>query len=144
MLSFFFSIFFLSHSSHASDPIDIIVISDLNDSYGSTTYSTETHKTTAYILKKRPELVLVTGDMVAGQKKELPYVEMWEGFHQAVTLPLEKNQIPIAVSPGNHDASGYTVYQEERDIFVEQWQEHKPDLTYIDDANFPLYYVCLF
>jgi len=123
-----------------SKPIDILVISDLNGSYGSTSYSPETHNATAHILSQRPDLVLVTGDMVAGQKENLPYNEMWEAFHRAVTLPLKEDRIPIAVSPGNHDASGYRKYQEERDIFVDQWKEHKPNLAYIDDTNYPLYY----
>ena len=140
MFSFLFSICFSSGWAQEDQPIDIIVISDLNGSYGSTSYSKETHNTTSYILQQKPDLVLVTGDMVAGQKENLPYVEMWEGFHQAVTIPLEQHGIPLAVSPGNHDASGYKVYQEERDIFVNQWLPHKPEVTYVDDSGFPLYY----
>ena len=35
---------------------------------------------------------------------------MWEGFHNAVTKPLQYSSIPFAPAPGNHDASAYSSF----------------------------------
>ena len=66
--------------------------------------------TAALTERLRPDLVLVTGDMVAGQRAGLDYGAMWAGWHRAVTDPLRAAGIPMAVTPGNHDASGYAQY----------------------------------
>jgi acid phosphatase type 7 len=126
--------------SEIISPLHVMVISDLNGMYGSTFYNDEVHTTVAEIIKNKPDLVLVTGDMVAGQSAGLDYHAMWVGFHNSVTLPLEEAGIPIAVTPGNHDASGYSTYQHERDIFTTQWNYHKPDLDFIDQEHYPLRY----
>ena len=130
---------FQSLLAHA-EPLDVIVISDLNSSYGSVSYNDEIHDSVQYIIDQRPDLVLVTGDMVAGQKEGLPYEAMWSVFHNAVTIPLEEHNIPIFVTPGNHDASGYMKYAMERSIFVEEWLAFTPDVEFITGSNYPLYY----
>lgn len=129
-----------SDSSTATGPLLVAVVSDLNSSYGSTTYTGNVHAAIAEVIAVGPDLVLSTGDMVAGQKAGLDYEAMWDGFHAAVSDPLQEAGIPFAVTPGNHDASGYSAYQTERSIFVEQWTVRQPDVTFVDDAHYPLRY----
>ncbi len=121
----------------------IVVISDLNDSYGATTYSSTVRAAvTAITDRVRPDLVLVTGDMVAGQMAGLDYAAMWAGWHRTVTDPLRAAGIPMAVTPGNHDASGYTQYAAERAVFVSQWTppSRVPAVTFVDRSRYPLRY----
>jgi hypothetical protein len=121
-------------------PFTVAVVADLNSSYGSTTYTADVHDAVSRIVELSPDLVLSAGDMVAGQKLGLDYEGMWEGFHEAVTDPLEAAGIPLAVSPGNHDASAYSGYEEEREIYWSEWVARRPDLDFIDDSNYPFYY----
>ncbi len=122
------------------EPITIAVVSDLNGSYGSTTYQAEVHAATAAIVALQPDVVLSTGDMVAGQQAGLDYHAMWAGFHAAVSDPLAAAGIPFAVSPGNHDASGYGGFADERQIYVDEWAARKPDVQWLDDTAWPLSY----
>jgi 3',5'-cyclic AMP phosphodiesterase CpdA len=122
------------------EPLRIVVISDLNDSYGSTTYSAPVHDAVDAIVALQPDIVLSTGDMVAGQQSGLDYAGMWAGFHAAVSDELAAAGVPFAVTPGNHDASGYPAFAAEREIFVTQWQARTPALDFVDDANYPLHY----
>lgn len=122
------------------DPIRVVVISDLNDSYGSTTYSAPVHDAVSAIVALDPDIVLSTGDMVAGQQGGLDYAGMWAGFHAAVSDQLVAAGIPFAVSPGNHDASAYGGFETEREIYVAQWSARRPDVELVDDASYPLRY----
>lgn len=120
-------------------------ISDLNGSYGSTAYDARVHASIELIKNLQPELVISAGDLVAGQKRGLGEERiwaMWDGFAAAVTVPLREAGIPFAPVAGNHDASGYSAFANERGIFNEHWRkpEQKPDLDFIDDTNYPLYY----
>lgn len=121
-------------------PLRVVVLSDMNDSYGSTTYSAPLHDAVAAIVARSPDLVLSTGDMVAGQQAGLDYPAMWAGFHAAVSDELAAAGLPFAVSPGNHDASGYPAFVGEREQFVAEWLDRKPDLEYVDDSGYPLRY----
>src|SRR5690554_4860032 len=63
--------------------LKIMVISDLNDSYGSVTYSKEVASVIRRIAQIKPDIILCGGDMVAGQKASLTeerLVEMWQAF----------------------------------------------------------------
>ena len=123
-----------------SEPLRVVVLSDLNGSYGSTTYAQTVHDSVQAVLALAPDLVLSTGDMVAGQQAGLDYGAMWAGFHAAVSDHLDAHGLPFAVTPGNHDASGYPSFALERDIFVQQWLPRKPAVDYVDDADYPLRY----
>jgi hypothetical protein len=127
-------------TSDAGASIRVVVLSDLNGEYGATTYETSVHGAVARTVALAPDLVLSTGDMVAGQKAGLDYNAMWKGFHAAVTTPITNAGIPFAPTPGNHDASGYPAYSGERSIYATQWASHKPDLTFLDDSHYPLRY----
>lgn len=120
--------------------IRVAVVSDLNDSYGSTTHGTAVHDAVRSIVDDPPDVVLSTGDMVAGQQSGLDYRAMWRGFHAAVSDPLARAGIPFAVTPGNHDASGYAGFEGERAIFQDEWLARKPDLDWVDDSDYPLRY----
>jgi predicted phosphodiesterase len=122
----------------------IVVISDLNGSYGSTSYSKRVPVAIQRIIEMKPDLVISTGDMVAGQRKPVlgagEVRAMWAAFHHVVSDPLAKAGIPLAVTPGNHDASAYGGFEGERKIFGEEWRARKPDLRFLDGADYPFFY----
>ena len=91
--------------------LKIMVISDLNDSYGSVTYSVDVTAVIGEIKHIRPDIILCGDDMVAGQKAsftEERLNEMWESFDRHILRPVEGMGIPFGFTLGNHDASpGY-------------------------------------
>ena len=123
------------------------VISDLNGSYGSTSYSSSVKKAVGALTSKSidVEFVISTGDMVAGQKSGLNYQAMWDGFHKNVTNPLFSAGIPFFPSPGNHDA--YISRKTERDIYQRNWLGKNNPLSNIEfswvkgvSQNYPFQY----
>lgn len=116
------------------------VVADLNGRYGSTEYDPDVHRAIDRIVALRPDLVLSAGDMVAGQKTGLDYPAMWAAFHDAVSEPLARAGIPLAVTPGNHDASAYPKFAPEREQYAIEWLARKPDLAFIDDEFYPFRY----
>ena len=128
----------------ATEPLRVVVIADLNGSYGSTQYSTAVTGAVKKIIALQPDLVISTGDMVGGQR--IPHLQkkkilaMWRSFHESVTEPLKKAQLPLAVTPGNHDGSAYHGFEPERKIYADQWSHRRPELTFIDDSGYPFYY----
>ena len=122
----------------------VVVISDLNGAYGSTSYSKRVPVAIQRIIEMKPDLVISTGDMVAGQRKPVlgagEVRAMWAAFHRAVSDPLAQAGIPLAVTPGNHDASAYGGFEGERKIFGEEWRARKPDLRFLDGADYPFFY----
>jgi hypothetical protein len=122
----------------------VAVISDLNGSYGSTDYNPRVATAVERIIALAPDLVLSTGDMVAGQRRPAltePEVRaMWDAFHATVSEPLRRAGIPLMVTPGNHDASAYGGFEGERRIFAEEWRARKPALDYVDDGDYPFFY----
>jgi hypothetical protein len=126
-------------AANASSAFSFAVISDLNQSYGSIQYGNEVHLAVRALTERfHPGLVLITGDMVAGQKHGVNAPAMWRAFHSAVSEPLERAQIVIAPTPGNHDAS--PTFTAERAEYVRQWSTHRAGLSFIDDSHFPLRY----
>lgn len=129
----------------ASAVLQVAVISDLNGSYGSTAYEPGIARDIDELVKLRPDLVISTGDMVAGQRLH-PLLQrqavelMWASFHAQVTDPLRTAGIPFAVTPGNHDASAYAAFALERRIYREQWLEQSLGLQFVDRENFPFNY----
>lgn len=121
-------------------PLAVVVVSDLNGAYGATNYGDPVHAAVARVIELEPDLVLSTGDMVAGQRRGLDYTGMWASFHAAVTEPFAAAGIAFAITPGNHDGSGYPVFAEERREFVEQWAERAPDVVFVDRSGWPLRY----
>lgn len=122
----------------------VIVISDLNGSYGSTSYARDIPAAIQRVIELKPDLVISTGDMVAGQRKPVLSASevraMWAAFHRAVSDPLAKAGIPFAVTPGNHDASAYGGFEGERKIFDAEWRARKPNLRFLDGSDYPFFY----
>ena len=125
---------FISGSAFAQS-LRVAVISDLNGSYGSTDYNPRVNAVVERIIKLAPDLVISTGDMVAGQRRpvlsETQVKAMWQAFHAGVTDPLRSAGIPLLVTPGNHDASAYGGFEGERRIFTEQWRARKPAVGFM-------------
>lgn len=131
--------------SHGFTSLRIAVISDLNGSYGSTEYDSPVRKAVDKILELNPDLVITTGDMVAGEKSDLTEKQiqnMWSAFRKVVTDPLHSSGIPFAVTPGNHDASAG--FPKDRGIFKSEWFDRRPDMygnvTMVDSNYYPFRY----
>ena len=129
-LSFLLFLFFALSAWATIPEKRIAIISDMNNSYGSTQYGKDVSLAIKRLKDINPDLVLSTGDMVAGQKSGLNYQAMWDSFHEVVTIPLAESGIPFAVTVGNHDGSAYPKFQNERNLFVEEWTKYKPDVTF--------------
>lgn len=122
----------------------VAIISDLNGSYGSTEYSPRVSAAIARIIKMRPDLVLSTGDMVAGQRfnpklAQTNIAAMWDSFHATVTKPLTEAGLVLAVTPGNHDASAYPGFAIERTQYAEEWAV-PPAVEMVDAGTYPFAY----
>lgn len=118
----------------------VAVISDLNGSYGSTSYGAFVHGAIAEIIERRPDVVLCAGDMVAGQHHGLNYRAMWQGFHQAVSQPLEQAGIPLLITAGNHDGPMSRRYAYQRKIYKDEWMMRVPKVQFVDQSHYPEYY----
>jgi Icc-related predicted phosphoesterase len=128
----------------------LVVISDFNGSYGSTTYDEDVQRAIALLPAWQPDIVISGGDMVAGQSKTLARERieaMWAGFDTYIAEPLRQANLPFGFTVGNHDASRAVgvkglIYQQERDLAAAYWNDpaHDPRLTFVDRAKFPFYY----
>jgi hypothetical protein len=129
----------------AGEPLRVAVISDMNGGYGSTSYEPAVGDAVRALVARDPDLVISTGDMVAGQRLHPPLgrqelLAMWDAFHAAVSEPLAAAGIPFAVTPGNHDASAYTAFAAERTLYDGQWAARRPALHFVDVAHYPFDY----
>lgn len=131
--------------------VRIVVISDLNSQYGSTSYEPEVARAIALIPDWEPDLVVGGGDMVAGQNPSLTRQQiqaMWAGFDRQVGAPLRRANLPFGFTIGNHDASaalavsGKYLFPNERELATAHWNnpKHDPGLQFVDRAKFPFYY----
>lgn len=134
---------FLIHSSMADErEIKIALISDLNDAYGSTTYSPQVAKSIRFIADNSPQLVLCAGDMVAGQSSKIATDTiplMWNSFDLSVLRQISDSRALFAFTFGNHDGAGQR-FTHERQAAISFWQKNSPKLDYIDNSGFPEYY----
>ena len=110
----------------APAPMRIVVLSDLNGPYGSVDYGPEvSHAIELTVETWRPDLVLIAGDMIAGQRPALPDERvraMWAAFDSVVAEPLRRARIPVIFTLGNHDASGFPAHARDRRIAAEYWR----------------------
>lgn len=123
--------------------IKIAVISDLNSGYGSTVYHPDVAATLKALDSIKPDLILCSGDMVAGQKASLTKTQlqnMWSSFDNHVLKPIQGMKVPFGFTVGNHDASPN--YQEDRQTAQEFWIAKRSELglKYVDDSHFPFYF----
>ncbi|QVL53872.1 MAG: metallophosphoesterase [Cyanobium sp. M30B3] len=128
----------------------IVLISDLNASYGSTSYIPQVHQGVALVRQLKADLVLCAGDMVAGQKLGLAAGHldaMWQAFERQVLLPIRGAGEPFAPAMGNHDASssrtaqGYT-FALERERAARFWRarQNALGLSLVEASRFPFRY----
>ncbi len=131
--------------------VRIAVISDLNSQYGSTQYEPQVLKAVEFLPQWEPDLVLCSGDMVAGQWPSLtkPQIQaMWEAFDRHIAAPIRKAKLPYGFTLGNHDASSALsvrnqfLFQQERDMAAAYWNDpsHPTGIQFVDRGRFPFYY----
>lgn len=129
--------------------VRLVVMSDLNSAYGSTDYDPDVDRAIALIPFWQPDLVVCSGDMVAGQKTSLSVAQvnaMWQAFDDHVAAPLRQQGVPFGFTLGNHDASSALgnndqfIFQQERDLAAAYWNSHSPGVKFIDRSDFPFYY----
>ena len=122
----------------------IVVISDINGSYGSTEYHSRISTAVEEIIKLEPDLVISAGDMVAGQKQPLLDQQhldrMWASFNRVVADPLDEAGIDFIVTPGNHDGSAFQKFEIEQKQFQAQWNDRRPDLSLLEGSDWPRRY----
>lgn len=124
-------------------PLRIMLISDLNGSYGSVNYSPDVSAVIAEASRIQPDLILCAGDMVAGQKVSLTEENlnaMWNSFEKVVLNPVQQQKIPFGFTMGNHDAS--PGFMKDRALAAQFWKQHQQatGLTFVDDTHYPFYY----
>ncbi|KAA1192013.1 metallophosphoesterase [Pseudohalioglobus sediminis] len=129
----------------ASRDLRVAVISDINGRYGSTSYHQRLGSAIQRIIALQPDLVISTGDMVAGQRAHPPLQTreleaMWRSFRSTVHAPLERANIPLVMTPGNHDASAYPGFAHERAMYADYQHRHPPLLSPEPGGNFPFYF----
>lgn len=122
-----------------------VLISDLNDAYGTVGYSAPVHAVVDRIVREwRPDVVIAAGDLVAGQRPTLSdstVREMWSAFDSLVARPLRDAGIPLVAALGNHDASAYPAHERDRRLAMEHWTTAAgPPSGAVEAADFPLRY----
>ncbi|MFC1522732.1 metallophosphoesterase family protein [Elusimicrobiota bacterium] len=123
-------------------PFRFAVISDLNPSCARISATAGLKKTIEVISSKiNPLFVLIAGDMIGMSKgkkclQASSYPKMWDAF-MAEIEKLSEADIPVYVSPGNHDASYYNAAFRE---YEKVWMRypHKPDFG--DNDYYPFHY----
>ncbi len=130
----------------------LVVFGDFNGPYGSLAYPAPVARVMAAVSDVwRPDLLLLPGDLVAGQSRSLPnerFAAMWAAFDVSVAAPLRAAGIPYAATMGNHDASnlrdpdGRFAFARERDAALAYWShgEHWSGLTLVDAPAPPFRY----
>ena len=122
----------------------LALISDINGRYGSTDYSPRVTRAIDEIVRTRADLVVAAGDVVAGQQQprlDGPALDaMWTAFQETVAGPLDAAGIPVAISAGNHDASGFPAFAPERAAFEAFWRARSPGLELLPGSEWPWRY----
>jgi predicted phosphodiesterase len=123
----------------------VVVIADINSSYGTVGYSPQVHTAIERIVGLEPDLVIGAGDLIAGQQRA-PHLDrerlqaMWAAFDREVLAPLATAGIPFLPVPGNHDASAAPGFELERRIFEAFWRRHRPAVGFLSDEGYPFRY----
>lgn len=140
------SVPFLATAQSQSPPqTRIAVISDLNGPYGTLDYAWHVDSTVARVIREQPDIVIVAGDMIAGQDRRLPddrFAQMWEVFYDRVGKPFQDAGIPFGFTIGNHDGSPSDPFTRERVAAREYWGNpaHDPLLDIVDKGDYPFYF----
>jgi 3',5'-cyclic AMP phosphodiesterase CpdA len=146
----------LARSPSPTDPdrgdLRFVVFGDFNGPYGALEYPAAVHDVVSAIdCVWRPDLVLMPGDLVAGQSRSLPddrFAHMWAVFDEDVASRLRSAGVPYAATMGNHDASslrnrdGTFAFERERVAAAAYWSQpmYETNLAYVDRDDFPFRY----
>ena len=122
------------------------LISDLNSSYGSTSYIPAVDQGLDQLIALQPDLVVCAGDMVAGQMRGLTGLQldaMWRGFETSVLRLLQTAGIPLLPAIGNHDGS--PGFPADRAAVFRFWTpiRSRLGLAFVDASQFPFRYTVL-
>ncbi|MDA0728001.1 MAG: metallophosphoesterase [Cyanobacteria bacterium] len=131
---------------NSTPDLRIGLISDLNSSYGSTTYVPQISQGLQQLLALKPALVVCAGDMVAGQKRGLSAGQldaMWESFARTVLAPIRQAGLPFLPAVGNHDGS--PGFEADRAAVRRFWTPRRQalGLRFVDAGDFPFHYSAL-
>ncbi|MBQ9395581.1 MAG: metallophosphoesterase [Proteobacteria bacterium] len=124
----------------APDTLKIAVISDLNASYGTIGYPPNVKRAVQDIVNGGYDFVLSPGDLIAGQKHGLDYEGMWKAFHYQVDDVFFDNNLEFIFAPGNHDASAFSQYANERYYYEKAFENRRPKAPLLPGSHFPFYY----
>lgn len=142
----------LSQPDPPRGEVRLAVLSDFNGPYGTTDYPTALGPVLRAITEVwRPDLLLMPGDLVAGQSAALPearFAEMWQAFDARIAAPLRAAGIPYAAAIGNHDGSslrradGGFAFARERAAARAYWRQpmYERNLAYQDRSGAPFTY----
>lgn len=135
-------------------PFRMVLLSDFNGPYGSTTYPAGLAGVMNRVLNEwKPDLLVSAGDVVAGQKKSLTDEtrrQMWAAFDRDVAAGLRNAGIPAAFAVGNHDgssardAAGALIFERDRAALAAYWQSRRPALDITAGSRFPFEYGFVF
>lgn len=133
----------------AAPYVRALVLSDLNGSSGSLQYPVEVSHAVSFARALRPDVVLIPGDMVAGQDPDLSEARvraMWESFDRTVAAPLREAGIPMVVTLGNHDGIAEQRFARDRRIAAEYWRDRtgRHALPFVEREHFPHRYTVRF
>ena len=122
------------------------LISDLNSSYGSTSYIPAVDQGLEQLIALEPNLVVCAGDMVAGQMRGLSGQQldaMWGSFERSVLQRLQAADIPLLPAIGNHDGS--PGFPADRAAVRRFWTpiRSRMGLAFVDASQFPFRYTVL-
>ncbi len=124
----------------------VALISDLNSSYGSTSYIPAVDQGLEQLIALEPNLVVCAGDMVAGQMRGLSGQHldaMWRSFERSVLQRLQAADIPLLPAIGNHDGS--PGFPADRAAVRRFWTpiRLRMGLAFVDASQFPFRYTVL-
>ena len=105
---------------------------DFNGDYGNATEKRTLDLIRLLLERNKPDLVVLTGDIVTGQAKSMPrgLADAWG----TVTAVFEEAQVPFAVTFGNHDHEEHSETGTEQ---LEMIQRSPWNLTFNDDDSIP-------
>ena len=138
---------FAGNALARGDVYRMVAFGDFNGPYGTAGYRTAVLDALNGIIALQPDLVLFTGDLIAGQDRNLPadrFAEMWQAFDEQIAAPLRAAGIAHAATLGNHDGSslldgGEFSYARERAAAADYWNGRLAQLgvTPLDVAGYP-------
>ena len=135
-------------ASTGAQAASFVVISDLNGRYGTIGYHPRVTAAISAIIERKPDFVIIAGDMIAAQRKPVlasaTLDAMWAAFDTEVAQPLAKAGIPLVATAGNHDASAYTAFAGDREAYARYWRGKPSPSNILPGSHYPWHYAAGF